>query len=209
MAVAPNSAMSDRYRRIDDRIKAGGVVILDGGIGSELQDVGYPPKAEDRPKNYTWGSIAIHEAPEMLREVHRRYAETGADVLETHTFALNRVYSALQDGRIADLPADAWKRMALDSVALVREGARLAGRDDVVVAFACRTMDWPADQQEEARDYVGTYGPLDMEGYLKPLAELLAGADPEHRPDVILMEIQKEIPEDLEFPDYQVFLEIG
>ncbi len=85
----------------------------------------------------------------------------------------------------------------------------MAGRDDVAVAFSCRTMDWPADQQEEARDYDGTYVPLDMENYLKPLADLLADADEEHKPDLILMEIQKEIPEDLEFPDYQVFLDTG
>ncbi len=208
MALAPNSAMTAAYRRLDDRLKAGGVVVLDGGIGSELQAVGYPEKAEDRPGNYTWGSIAIHDAPAKLREVHRRYAATGADVLETHTFALNRVYSALQLGKI-DLPKDSWKQMALDSVRLVREGAALAGRDDVAVAFACRTMDWPPDQQEEARDYSGTYVPLDAENYLKPLANLLANASPAEKPDVILMEIQKEIPEDLEFPDYQIFLDTG
>jgi len=207
--MAANTAMSEVYREIDERLKAGGVVILDGGIGSELQVVGYPEKPEDRPANFTWGSIAVLEAPEKLIEVHRRYAETGADVLETHTFALNRVYSALQSGRISHLPKDGWKQLALDSVRLVREGARQAGREDAAVAFACRTMDWPADQQEEARDYVGTYVPLDMEGYLQPLAELLANADEEHKPDVILMEIQKEIPEDLSFPDYQVFLETG
>ncbi len=207
--AAPNSAMTATYAALDARLKAGGIVVLDGGIGSELQVVGYPENPEDRPANFTWGSIAIHEAPKKLVEVHRRYAATGADVLETHTFALNRVYSALQDGRITSLPKDGWKQLALDSVRLVREGAALAGRDDIAVAFACRTMDWPANQQEEARDYEGTYVPLDMENYLKPLAELLANADPEHKPDVVLMEIQKEIPEDLEFPDYQVFLDTG
>ncbi|MER3436967.1 MAG: hypothetical protein C4346_04810, partial [Chloroflexota bacterium] len=129
MTLAPNAAMSEAYWRIDQRLKAGDVVILDGGIGSELQEVGYPERKDDRPKNFTWGSLAIHEAPEKLIEVHRRYAAAGADVLETHTFALNRVWAALQDGRLA-LPKDAWKQMALDSVILVREGAARAGRDD-------------------------------------------------------------------------------
>jgi len=201
--------MSDSYRRIDDRLKAGGIVVLDGGIGSELQDAGFPENPDERPANFTWGTIAVTEAPDKLVEVHRRYAAAGADVLETHTFALNRVYSAIKNGKL-DLPDDAWKQLALDSVRLVREGAAKAGRtDDYAVAFACRTMDWPADQQEEARDYVGTYVPLDMENYLKPLAKLLTNADDEHKPDLILMEIQKEIPEDLEFPDYQIFLDTG
>jgi homocysteine S-methyltransferase len=205
---AATGAMTAAYRRIDERLRDGGIVVLDGGIGSELQEVGYPEIAADRPKNFTWGSLAIREAPQKLIEVHRRYAATGADVLETHTFALNRVYAAIADGRLG-LPKDEWKQMALDSVRLVREGAALAGRSDYVVAFACRTQDWPAEQQEEARDYVGTYVPLDRERYLRPLAEVLATADAEHTPDVILMEIQKEIPEDLEFPDYQVFLDTG
>src|SRR5215211_7650029 len=208
MAV-PNSEMTPAYAAIDARLNTGGIVVLDGGIGSELQVVGFPPKAEDWPSNYTWGSIALDEAPDKLVEVHRRYAAAGADVLETHTFALNRIWAALQDGRISHLPRDAWKRLALDSVRLVREGAALAGRDNIAVAFSCRTMDWSADQQEEARDYEGTYMPLDMENYLKPLADVLATADAEHKPDLILMEIQKEIPENLEFPDYQVFLDTG
>ena len=209
MAKAPHSVISPAYQRIDNRLKAGGVVVLDGGIGSELQAVGYPEKAEDRPANFTWGSIAIHEAPEKLVEVHRRYAAAGADVLETHTFAINRIYSALKMGKLPGLAPDAWKQMALDSVTLVREGARRAGRDDAVVAFAARTMDWPDDQLEEARDYVGTYVPLDLENYLKPLAKLLDEADADHKPDVILLEIQKEIPQNLEFPDYQILLDTG
>jgi len=170
--------------------------------------VGYPDNPRDRPANYTWGSIAIHEAPDKLVEVHRRYAETGADVLETHTFALNRVWAAIHDGRI-DLPADAWKDMALESVRLVRQGAAKAGRDDVAVAFACRTQDWPADQQQKAREYDGLYEQLDIDAYLRPLAELLANAGEESKPDLILMEIQSWIPEDMEFPDYQLFLDTG
>ncbi len=200
--------MSARYARIDDRLKAGGVVVLDGGIGSELQEVGYPDSKDARRENFTWGSLAIQEAPEKLIEVHRRFAEAGADALETHTFALNRIFSAVELGKI-DLPADRWKELAIESVRLVREGARLGGNEDALAVFACRTMDWPPDQQEEAREYTGTYVPLDIERYLKPLAETLATAKGDDKPDVILMEIQKEIPEVLEFPDYQVFLDTG
>ncbi len=34
---AATSAMTATYRRIDERLRAGGMVVLDGGIGSELQ----------------------------------------------------------------------------------------------------------------------------------------------------------------------------
>src|SRR5680860_1661154 len=153
---ATNVAMSERYARIDERLKAGRVVVLDGGIGSELQEVGYPDRKEDRPANFTWGSLAIQDAPDKLIEVHRRYAEAGADVLETHTFALNRIFSGVERGKL-DLPSDRWKELAIESVRLVREGAGVAGREDALAAFACRTMDWPPDQQQEAKAYEGTY----------------------------------------------------
>ena len=207
MPLPPMSTASPAYRRLDDRLKAGGVVVLDGGIGSELQEVGYPSDPAARPGNYTWGTLALHDGPDRLVEVHRRYAEAGADVLETHTFGLNRVYAASQNGRL-DLPRDAWRELARRSVELVREGAARAGRDDVAVAFACRTQDWSADQFERAGGYVGFYEPLDP-AYLATLAEDLATADAEHKPDLILMEIQSWIPEDLSFPDYQLFLDTG
>ena len=63
--------------------------------------------------------------------------------------------------------------------------------------------------KQKARDYDGYYVPLDMEEYLKPLADLLANADADSKPDLILMEIQSWIPENLEFPDYQIFLDTG
>ncbi len=119
MAITvPTATSSSAYRRLDDRLRAGGIVVLDGGIGSELQEVGYPPDPQTRPRNYTWGSLALAEAPDALVEVHRRYAATGADLLETHTFALNRIYAATQNGRL-NLPQDAWRDLALRSVALV------------------------------------------------------------------------------------------
>src|SRR3712207_155862 len=107
MSQSLNAEASPAYRRLDDRLRAGGVVVLDGGIGSELQEVGYPPDPASRPRNYTWGSLALHEAPDALVEVHRRYAAAGADILETHTFGLNRVWAASQDGR-SPLPPGAW-----------------------------------------------------------------------------------------------------
>ena len=207
MPLPAQSAASPAYLRLADRLAAGGVVVLDGGIGSELQEVGYPSDPAARAGNYTWGTLALHEAPEALVEVHRRYAEAGADVLETHTFGLNRVYAAAQRGRL-DLPGDAWRELARRSVALVRAGAARAGRDDVAVAFACRTQDWSADQFERADGYTGFYEPLDP-AYLATLAEDLGTADPEHKPDLILMEIQSWIPENLSFPDYQLFLDTG
>jgi hypothetical protein len=36
---------------------------MDGGIGSELQAMGYPPAKAEVPVNFTWGTLALYEAP--------------------------------------------------------------------------------------------------------------------------------------------------
>ena len=53
MPLPPQSAASPAYRRLDERLRAGGVVVLDGGIGSELQAVGYPADPKQPAANHT------------------------------------------------------------------------------------------------------------------------------------------------------------
>ena len=60
---------SDPYRRLESIWRSGGVVVLDGGVGSELQRVGFP---QDRNVAELWGTVALLEAPELAKEVQRR-----------------------------------------------------------------------------------------------------------------------------------------
>ena len=57
------------YERLESIWLGGGVVVLDGGVGSELQRVGFP---RDRNVGDLWGTIALLEAPELAKEVHHR-----------------------------------------------------------------------------------------------------------------------------------------
>ena len=41
-------------------------------------------------KNYTWGSMALYDAPDIIRAMHRRYVDAGADILLTDTFLFHR-----------------------------------------------------------------------------------------------------------------------
>src|SRR5687767_6063953 len=55
-------AKSAIYAGLEARWRRGEPTVLDGGIGSELQAMGYPPP--DRAsgeKNYTWGSMALYD----------------------------------------------------------------------------------------------------------------------------------------------------
>lgn len=67
-----------------DRLVNGPPLLLDGGLGSELDrrgvDVSLP----------LWSARAVIEAPSTLLELHGAYAAAGADVVTTDTFRLQQ-----------------------------------------------------------------------------------------------------------------------
>ena len=117
---------SDRYRRLESIWRRGGVVVLDGGVGSELQRAGFP---QDRNVGELWGTVALFEAPELAKEVHRRYVRAGADVITTHTWRI--------DGVDADGPT--LRTTARRAVEIARKAAMELGRPGTAVAFSV----WP------------------------------------------------------------------
>jgi S-methylmethionine-dependent homocysteine/selenocysteine methylase len=137
----------DPYRRLESIWCSGGVVVLDGGVGSELQRVGFP---RDRNVGELWGTVALLEAPELAKEVHRRYVRTGADVITTHTWRI--------DGVNADGPT--LRTTARRAVEIAREAATELGRPDTAVAFSV----WPE--------------PLEP-AFTRGLAEVIVGARPD------------------------------
>ncbi len=115
---------SQAYDRLESTWRSGGVVVLDGGVGSELQRVGFP---RDRNVGELWGTIALVEAPELAKEVHRRYVRAGVDVITTHTW------------RIDGVEAEQRPSTARRAVELARDAAAELGRPKIAVAFSV----WP------------------------------------------------------------------
>lgn len=58
------------------------VTILDGGLGRELKRRGAPFRQPE------WSALALMEAPEIVREVHDDYINSGAQVITTNSYAL-------------------------------------------------------------------------------------------------------------------------
>ena len=58
------------------------VLVLDGAMGTLLQERGLPPGGCPELMNRT--------APDVVAGIHRAYAEAGADILVTNTFGGNR-----------------------------------------------------------------------------------------------------------------------
>lgn len=58
------------------------VTILDGGMGRELERRGAPFKQPE------WSALAMMEAPEIVKEVHKDFIRSGAGVISTNSYAL-------------------------------------------------------------------------------------------------------------------------
>jgi methionine synthase I (cobalamin-dependent) len=63
-------------------LAAGGPVVIDGGMGTLLQDMGL----DDGGSGELWNV----ERPDVVRDAHRAYAEAGARILTTNTFGGSR-----------------------------------------------------------------------------------------------------------------------
>lgn len=78
------------YEKLLDRIKVpdrGGhkpIVILDGGLGTTLEDE--YQVAFSSSKTPTWSSHLLIASPETLSKVHESFAEAGADIILTATY---------------------------------------------------------------------------------------------------------------------------
>ncbi len=69
---------------VDDLLERNHPVILDGGIGTELQRLGAPMDHE------AWCAVALDTHPDLVRQVHRSYIEAGADIITVNTYATTR-----------------------------------------------------------------------------------------------------------------------
>jgi len=89
-------------RIIDDKKP----LILDGAMGSLLQQMGY------KPDSNIWMTSLNSISPEIIKSVHKSYIEAGANIITTNTFRTNP--AALADAGI------------FDCAPLVKEAVRLA-----------------------------------------------------------------------------------
>ncbi|HET9093787.1 MAG TPA: homocysteine S-methyltransferase family protein, partial [Solirubrobacteraceae bacterium] len=56
-----------------DRLADGHVLLADGATGTNFQDMGLPPGVA--PEEW------VFDAPERVRELHRRFAEAGSELV--------------------------------------------------------------------------------------------------------------------------------
>lgn len=110
------------YDIIRKKISDGKIVLLDGGIGSEIEKQGVVMN------DLAWCGIAHMEQPDTVRAVHESYINAGSDVITANTFGtaphvIKRL--GLQEQT---------QKINADAVAIAREARDRSGKDVCVAA---------------------------------------------------------------------------
>ena len=148
------------YAAIADRLRQGRLVLLDGGIGTEILR-----------RNVSWADHQLADRPELVRAIHEDYIRAGADVISTNSFQLCRrafrdhfrdeAHQRLIGAPDLDQRAD---RLLEAAVALAAEArARTAGNRPVAIAAAVTTLEWcfrpdlAPPPEQAAQEYAETF----------------------------------------------------
>lgn len=116
------------YAQVTRRLAGGGVVLLDGGTGTELErrGVSMDPKA--------WCGPATLNNVDVLEQVHRDYIAAGADVITANTYASSRLM--LGPAGFGD-QFDDINRRAIEAAHRAREASE---REEVLIAGSLSHM---------------------------------------------------------------------
>jgi S-methylmethionine-dependent homocysteine/selenocysteine methylase len=96
------------------RLADGELVIIDGGMGSQLQAEGVPMD------HVAWSARANLEQPDVVQRVHEEYIRAGAEVLIVNSYAASR--AALEPAGLGSRVAEA-NRSAVRAALRAREAA--------------------------------------------------------------------------------------
>lgn len=163
------------YNEIARKLADGGVVVLDGGTGTEIQRQGVAMDSE------VWCAMANLTHADAVRSVHMDYINAGAEVITANTYASSPL-SFAHLGREDEIePID---RAA---VHLAREAVQDAASSPVAVAGSCSVMPPVARGGYRAPDR--QWDP----GRIRPLYQRKLEVLAEAGCDLIIMEMMRDL----------------
>jgi S-methylmethionine-dependent homocysteine/selenocysteine methylase len=176
------------YGRIEDLLKAGEPVILDGGNATELErDQAGELRDSDRG---LWGTGALYRAPYAVLDIHRRYVEAGCDVISTNTWAILAAAELESGGLVGGTGLTHWLDVARFGISLARQA--VVETDGAGVGAVAFSVNGDVDSEERLAS-------------LRLLARLFA----EEPPDLVLLETMSLIRDDLTLRAVEAALETG
>ena len=145
------------YQDLKDCIDRGETIILDGAVGTQLQDMGVPmhPVAWCGPANVTHPSSVV--------QMHERYIRAGADVITTNTFSTVR--PMLENAGYGDSVREINAR----SAHLAQEARHRAGGDRPV--YVAASMSSHIVGRNPRTGHIGIGGAYGPGGNLRPYPE--------------------------------------
>ncbi|MFO1046577.1 MAG: homocysteine S-methyltransferase family protein [Geminicoccaceae bacterium] len=168
--------MSEAMRAIEGRLSAGGVVLLDGATGTELQRRGAAMS------DGAWCALATASRPDLLRAIHEDYIRAGADVITANTFASAR--HLMERAGHGELTVELLRR----AVRLAREAVDATAGRPVAVAGSISTMR-PVGKGTDQRALDIDLAAIPWADNLKEVAETLAEAGA----DLLLLEMISDV----------------
>ena len=118
------------YKKVKERLDTNKIIILDGGIGGELERIG-----AKMDKDLWAGKIAIND-PDKLFKVHKSYIDSGADIITSNTYAITPI-SMRQYGYEKFI--EDWNKK---SVQIALEAASKSGKDIAVAGSVSTSGSW-------------------------------------------------------------------
>ena len=109
------------FQTLEKRIGQGEVIILDGAVGTQLQEMGLPIY------HTAWAATALQTHPSTVQLMHELYIKAGIDILTTNTYASAR--HNLEPLGLGDLTGELNRR----AVMLARDARDRAARDRPVL----------------------------------------------------------------------------
>jgi homocysteine S-methyltransferase len=133
------SMTTSAFGEFESRLACGGVVVVDGGMGTELQARGV------RMDNEAWSAVANLSNEQAVREIHESFIRAGAELIITNTYAAARM--PLEQAGLGDRVVEANRR----AVNAAREARSRTATHSVAIAgsmsIAAATMDVTADRR--------------------------------------------------------------
>ncbi|MEZ5933534.1 MAG: homocysteine S-methyltransferase family protein [Alphaproteobacteria bacterium] len=160
------------YAPIHQRLERGGVIILDGGTGTELERRGVPMDTK------AWCGPATLDHLALLEAVHRDYIAAGADIITTNTFASSPLM--LDHAGFGDR----FEEINRAAIRAARQAMQASGRADVAVAGSLSHM-LPVTEGTDRTDPDARRDPAELASACSRLATLLA----EEGCDLLLLEM--------------------
>ena len=69
------------YSDIENKLNSGKIIILDGGMGAELEKLGASMD------NNLWSGRCSLDNPEIVYKAHQNFIQSGSDIITTNTYA--------------------------------------------------------------------------------------------------------------------------